>query len=173
MKFLMLLICFAPALSLSAADSGSALSEDRVGFPRGYTNFAVLRTTARDNGAKLVTVYGNGEAASVSNRTQLPYPNGAVLVMETAATKKGADGQPVKGTSGALQKGEVVGLHVMRRGKDFGQAYGGKRSGEWEFVEYRSDGSYLTPPQKSASCAECHIKAGPALDYVYKGRLAQ
>ncbi len=60
----------------------------------------------------------------------------------------------------------------MRREKDFGKAYADKRSAEWEYVEYRVDRSYITPPQKSTACAECHIKAGPEKDFVYGGRLA-
>ena len=75
-------------------------------------------------------------------------------------------------SSGVLKKEKVPGLHVMRRGKDFGAAYAAKRSGEWEFVEYRADGSYITPPQKSAACAECHITAGAEKDFVYNGRFA-
>ncbi len=47
-----------------------------------------------------------------------------------------------------------------------------RRISECEFVEYRADGSYITQPQKSASCAECHTKAGAEKDDVYKGRLA-
>jgi len=60
----------------------------------------------------------------------------------------------------------------MRREKDFGVAYAGKRSGDWEFVEYRADGSYLTAPDKSATCAECHIKAGAEKDFGFGGRFA-
>jgi hypothetical protein len=60
----------------------------------------------------------------------------------------------------------------MRREIGFGEAYGSNRSGEWEFVEYKPDGSYITPPAKSAACAECHIKAGPRRDFVYKAALA-
>lgn len=59
----------------------------------------------------------------------------------------------------------------MRREKDFGAAYGENRTAEWEYVEYRADGSHLTPPQKSAACAECHVKAGAQRDFVYRGRL--
>jgi hypothetical protein len=92
--------------------------------------------------------------------------------METASTVKGSDGKPVRNGTGALEKDKVLGLHVMRRGKDFGAAYASKRSGEWEFVEYHADGSYITPPQKSAACAECHIKAGAEKDFVYKARFA-
>ena len=160
------------ALSAVAGETNSpAPVEDRVGFPKDYAKtFEVLRTTPREEGKKVVTVYGNSLAASVTNRAQLPYPYGSVLVMETAGTVKGSDGKPVKDAQGGFQREKVLGLHVMRRGKDFGAAYESKRSGEWEFVEYRADGSYITPPQKSATCAECHIKAGAEKDFVYKAR---
>lgn len=165
------------ALSLvtatAAETNGPAPATDRVGFPTNYAkSYEVLRTVPRDEGKKLVTVYGNRAAASMTNRTQLPYPNGSVLVMETASTVKDTTGQPAKDAAGNLLKDKVLGLHVMRREKDFGVAYAEKRSGEWEFVEYRADGSYLTSPEKSANCAECHIKAGAEKDFVYNGRFA-
>src|SRR5262245_15909608 len=132
MKSFVLLLA---GLCVLRADDLSLASKDRVGFPKDYTTrFTILRTVPRDEGAKLVTVYGNTEAASITNKTQLPYPNGSVLVMETASTRKDADGKPARDAQGTLQKDQVLGLHVMRRGKDFGQAYGNKRSGEWEFV---------------------------------------
>jgi hypothetical protein len=59
----------------------------------------------------------------------------------------------------------------MRREKDFGKAYAINRAGEWEYVEYRPDGTYVTPPQKSATCAACHLKAGAERDFVYRGAL--
>lgn len=155
-----------------ASEPGPGPSEDRVGFPVGYsTNYTVLRVVERDEGAKLVTVYGNAAAASVTNKTQLPYPMDAILVMETAGTVRGADGKPVREAQGRPKKDAVLGLHVMRRGPRFGEAYGANRSGEWEFAEYKADGAYLTPPQKSGACAECHVKAGKELDFVYKARL--
>lgn len=172
MKSMLLFPAFVLALSATAAETNSpAPAKDRVGFPKDYAKtYEVLRTVSREEGKKLVTVYGNPQAASVTNRMQLPYPNGSVLVMETAATIKDSEGKPAKDSSGVLQKDKILGLHVMRRGKDFGAAYASKRSGEWEFVEYRADGSYITPPQKSAACAECHIKAGAEKDFVYNGR---
>lgn len=170
-KVFLVLVCLGV---LHAEDAPTAPTTDRVGFPKDYAaKFVVLRTVARDEGAKLVTVYGNKEAASVTNKSGLPYPYDSVLVMETASTRKNADGKPAKDAQGAFQKDQVLGLHVMRRGKDFGEAYAAKRSGEWEFVEYRADGSYITAPQKSASCAECHIKAGPSKDFVYMGRFPE
>ncbi len=160
------------ALPARPAETNSpAPAEDRVGFPKNYARtFEVLRTVTREEGKKVVTVYGNAQAASVTNRAQLPYPNGSVFVMETASTITNTAGKLVEAASGALQKDKILGLHVMRRAKDFGAAYESRRSGEWEFVEYRADGSYITPPQKSATCAECHIKAGMEKDFVYKAR---
>ena len=65
----------------------------------------------------------------------------------------------------------MLGLHVMRREQGFGESYGKNRTGEWEYVEYRADETYITPPQKSFACAECHVKAGRERDFVYRGRL--
>jgi hypothetical protein len=132
----------------------------------------VLRTVTRAEKQQVVTVYGNARADSVTNAAQLPYPYGSIIVMETSNARKDGQGKPVADDKGHFVRGEVVGLHVMRREKDFGAAYLQNRSGEWEYVEYRPDGSYITPPRKSASCSECHIKAGAKKDYVYKARLA-
>jgi len=90
--------------------------------------------------------------------------------METAKILLDAQGQPVLDAKGAARKTEVLGLHVSRRGPGFGETYGKNRAGEWEFVEYNSDGTYKTAPQKSATCAECHVKAGVQRDFVYQGR---
>lgn len=173
MKTILLLSLLGLSLvtTAGAATNSPAPTTDRVGFPKDYAkSYDVLRTVARDEGKKLVTVYGNRAAPSVTNRTQLPYPDGSILIMETAGTAQDGTGQPAKDAAGNLVKGKVLGLHVMRREKDFGVAYVAKRSGEWEFVEYRADGSYLTPPHRSATCAECHIKAGAEKDFVFNGR---
>lgn len=166
MKRLLISFLFIRSAVLFASDTtGLAPTKDRVGFPKDYVStYEILRTVTRDGGKKVVTVYGNREAATVTNKAQLPYPNGSILVMETASTVKASDG--------AMKRDKVLGLHVMRRGKGFGSDYASRRSGEWEFAEYRADGSYITPPQKSATCAECHIKAGAEKDFVYNGRFA-
>jgi hypothetical protein len=164
------------ASSLLAAESAKtpapAPAVDRVGFPKGYAEtFQVLRTVNKEKELKVVTVYGNESAASVTNAAQLPYPYGSVIVMETAGALKDAQGKPLLDERGNFRNDKVTGLHVMRREKDFGAAYGPNRTAEWEYVEYRADGSHLTPPQKSAACAECHVKAGAKRDFVYRGRL--
>jgi hypothetical protein len=151
----------------------SAPASDRVGFPKGYSQiFTVLRTVNKPTEHKVVTVYGNALAASVTNRVQLAYPYGSVLVMETSTILLDSQGQPVLDAKGSVRKKDVTGLHVSRREPGFGEAYGKNRAGEWEYVEYKPDGTYITSPQKSSACAECHVKAGVKRDFVYKGRLA-
>jgi hypothetical protein len=146
------------------SDNNSAPTTDRVGFPDGYEqSYTVLRSFVKEKQQQLVTVYGNRLAASVTETWQLPYPFGSVLVMETADLLKSAK----------QNKGKVLGLHVMRREPGFGTAYGKNRTGEWEYVEYRADKSYITAPPSSSVCAECHVKAGPDRDFVYRGRFGQ
>ena len=165
------------SLALLAAESEkpAAPATDRVGFPKNYQKeFQILRVVNRDGEKpQVVTVYGNARASSVNATNDLPYPNGSVLVMETAAAATDASSKPQRDAKGFFQRGEVLGLHVMRREKGFGEAYGPNRTAEWEYVEYRADGSHLTPPQKSAACAECHVKAGAKKDFVYQARLGE
>ena len=173
----LMITCSGLGLLLADAEtektSASAPAIDRIGFPNGYQEkFQVLRIVNKKEEQKVVTVFGNGLAASVTNAAQLPYPYGSVIVMETASVLKDAQGKPLLDDQGNGRKDKVLGLHVMRRERDFGAAYGPNRTGEWEYVEYRADGSYITPPQKSFACAECHIKAGPKQDFVYRGRLS-
>lgn len=173
---LVALLSTTPALTRAADEikSAAAPAVDRVGFPTGYAkNFTVLRTNLDLAHAKQVTIYGNAQAASVSDIAALPYPNGSVIVMETASLKKEADGKVLTDAHGKYLQDIVLGLHVMRREAGFGEAYGANRSGEWEYVEYRADGSFITPPQKSAACSECHVKAGREKDYVFKARFAE
>lgn len=162
---LILSTCGPALVAEEKAPVDPAPQADRVGFPTGYAKqFTILRR--RSDAAEQVTVYGNAPAASVTQLSGLPYPYGSVLVMETVRLKPDASGKPVADA--------VLGLHVMRREAGFGADYGDQRAGEWEFVEYKPDGSFITPPQKSASCSACHRKdAGPARDFVFKARFAE
>src|SRR5262245_29416120 len=151
-------------------ESAPAPKADRVGFPKDYrSTFKMLGVPARTNmdSSLVMTAYGNDLAASVTNAAQLPYPNGSILVMEFTKALIDAAGKPLLGANGQPQKGEVQHVDVMRRGADFGEAYGSNRAGHWEFAGYNLDGTYSTPPAKSASCAQCHQKAGGAKDFVF------
>ncbi len=169
-----LLLAALAASGFPAEEDPPAPEVDRVGFPRDYREtFTVLRRVNREEKQQVVTVYGNRAASSVERADQLPYPYGSIIVMETAGALKEAGGKPQLDGEGHYRAGPVSGLHVMRREKGFGAAYGKNRTGEWEYVEYRPDGTYITPPRRSFACAECHTKAGPDRDFVYRGRLPE
>jgi hypothetical protein len=163
----------ASALPAGESEDPPAPTVDRVGFPKAYREkYRVLRRVDRAEKQQVVTVFGNEKAASITRIGELPYPYGSIIVMETAGARKDSQGKPLVDAEGHYRVDQVVGLHVMRREKGFGEAYGKNRTGEWEYVEYRADGSYITPPQRSFACAECHVKAGRARDFVYRGRLS-
>lgn len=146
---------------------------DRVGFPKDYrTRFKVLGVIVKEQALRVSTVYGNEQAASVTSRDQLPFPEGSIILVEFSDALRDTNNQVVRDANGTLQRGMVDHVDVMKRGKDFGEAYGASRSGEWEYAGYRLDGSYTTPPEKSAQCAACHRKAGPENDFVFRMRAA-
>lgn len=176
-------MCVVGALLLGHAASGeppaqksedgslaaSAPVIDRVGFPKDYqTRFKVLGVIVKEQALRVSTVYGNELAAAVTSREKLPFPEGSIILVEFSDALRDANNQVVRDANGALQIGVIERIDVMKRGKGFGEAYGASRAGEWEFTGYRLDGSYTTPPEKSAHCAACHRKAGPENDFVFR-----
>jgi hypothetical protein len=115
-------------------------------------------------------VYGNDAAASVTNASQRPYPYGSVFTVEYSYALRDAQGNVVLDTNGNPQRGVLHHLDVMKKEPGFGVMYGASRAGEWEFVSYFMDGSYLVAPQNSVNCASCHLGAGATRDFVYRGR---
>ena len=155
----------ASALVICRSQDLPAPKADRVGFPKGYqSGFRQLRSTDHADAKTVVVVYGNPAAASVKGGS---YPYGSTIVMETWSTLQDAQKNTLLEGTGRFRKDKVTGLHVMRKEHGFGEAYHENRTGEWEYVEYRPDGTYITPPAASAKCASCHLKAGEAKDFVY------
>jgi Cytochrome P460 len=164
------LVLLSAGIAVIAGHVQAADPADRVGFPADYPRFAVLRTANITRQARLGTIYGNAQAASIHDVGKLPYPNGSVIVMEWAEPRKAADGTPVTGPDGLWAKGAVVRIDVMRREAGYGAGYGEKRAGEWEFASYKPDGSPFEPKIDAAACAACHRKPGQARDFVFRGR---
>ncbi len=164
--------CFAATLTLTIfaalSEDPPAPSVDRVGLPKNYqAAFRQLRWSENVDAKTVIVVYGNNPAAS---RKGGGYPYGSVIVMETWGTLQDAAKKVPLDNAGHFRKDQLTGLHVMRKERGFGQAYRENRTGEWEYAEYRPDGSYITPPAASAKCASCHLKAGPAKDFVFGGK---
>ena len=122
------------------------------------------RGRARGQERPGTTTYVNSLAATVRNIGQIPYPNGAVMVMEYALSLKDGEGELLRDSQGALLKGEVVRVDVMRRGRGFGEPYGDKRAGDWEFSSYRRDGSALIAPDNGVALrrlpSQCRCRQG-------------
>ena len=99
------------------APSAAAPSTEDGAFPAQYAaTFETLGAALADKNALVTTTYANSLAASVRNIGQIPYPDGAVIVMEFAQSMKDGEGELLRDSKGALLKGEVVRVDVMRRG---------------------------------------------------------
>jgi ketosteroid isomerase-like protein len=153
------------------APSAAAPRTEGGVFPAQYAaTFETLGAALADKNALVTTTYANSLAASVRNIGQVPYPDGAVIVMEYALSMKDGEGELLRDSQGSLQKGEIVRVDVMRKGRGFGAPYGDLRAGEWEFSSYRRDGSTLIPAVNGADCAACHRNAGADKDFVFRSR---
>lgn len=166
-SFVFTCVVLIAAIGIAWPEDPPAPTTDRVGFPKNYADtWKKLRTVDDKEGKTVKFVYANSAAAS---RSIGEYPYGSILVMETWTTARDAQKQAMRDDTGHLRKDQLTGLHVMRKERGFGEAYRENRTGEWEYVEYHADGSYLTAPSASAKCASCHLKAGATKDFVFGG----
>ena len=139
---------------------------DRVGFPEGYQeNFTVFYEFDRVQNGSARVIYANEAAASV--QPGQPFPFGSILVMEVYRTQRDDDGNVMLDEDGRFVRDELFGLFAMRKEPGFGAKYGVQRNGEWEYVAYRPDGSYLAPPERTQACAACHVEASEGRDWVF------
>lgn len=143
---------------------------DRIGFPAGYETWPVLYVFDRPDNRQVRTIFANETAFGVGDGQQSDYPYGSILVMQTWACLRDSAGACVLDEEGRFQKDPAASptLFVMKKDRGFGEAYGPNRTGEWEYVAYRPDGSYQTTPPNSFSCAVCHTEAKKADDYTYR-----
>jgi len=147
-----------------AADVGPDV--DRVGFPEGYEdNFTVFYEFDRAQNGSARVIYANQAAASV--QPGQPFPYGSVLVMEVYRTQRDDAGQVLLDANGRFERDALFGLFAMRKEPGFGAKYGLQRNGEWEYVAYRPDGAFLTPPERTQACASCHTEASEGRDWVF------
>jgi len=162
-----LLICADLVTRRGAAVQDPGPATDRVGFPEGYeTKFQVLYVFDRPDNRQVRVIYGNAPAAEAVPGQ--PFPYGSILVMETHTARVDAGGNPVLDAFGRYQRNALTAVFVARKEKGFGEAYQHVRNGEWEYVAYRPDKTFLTAPAQSGSCARCHLQAGVARDWQFR-----
>jgi hypothetical protein len=140
---------------------------DRVGFPEDYQKkFKVLYVLDRPDNRQVRAIYGNDQAASAEPGQ--PFPYGSILVMETYTTRLDSSGNPALDEFGRYQRNALQGIFVARKERGFGEAYQHVRNGEWEYVAYRPDKTYLNAPQTTGACARCHLQAGAGRDWQFR-----
>src|SRR5439155_1434301 len=162
----------APATTAAVPPSPTATprpapSADRIGFPEGYqTAFKFLYVYDRADAKSITYVCGNDAAAST--RQAQPFNYGSVMVFESWRPKEDAAGNTIKDANGHLIRTTLNAIFVMKKDHDFGEAYQQFRTGEWEYVAYRPDKSYQTPPPGSATCSSCHQASNKDRDWTFR-----
>ena len=158
------------SITAARAESLFGPATDRVGRPDYSKGFTELRRFYGAHRKRVGTVYANGRAASATKLGDLPYPHGSIFVVEWRRALMGDSGTPLRDAAGNVRAAEVIGIDVMRSEAGYGTDYGAVRAGDWEFASYRPDGSHNMAPQETSQCAACHITAGAARDFVFRGR---
>lgn len=180
----LVLLCSATALCNAAALAVKAQTQappaplvDRVGFPENYqTEYVPLFWFDRPDNGQIRIVYGNDKAASVRapENADKPYPYGSILVMETWSSQRGPGNVILRdAANGHFLRNQLTTIFVMRKEQGFGEAYGPNRNGEWEYVAYLPNRAYQTEPRNSFSCAQCHLSATAARDWVFRPYLVE
>jgi hypothetical protein len=144
-------------------DQLPAPTEDHVGFPEGYQDtYKLFFVFDNYQNRQIRAVYGNPTAASVHPKQLRPfkYPYGSILLFESYTVKEDDTGEPLLDENGRFIPNQLTTLFVMRKERGFGADYQYLRNGEWEYVAYRPDGTYATPPSGTGSCALCHLTGG-------------
>jgi hypothetical protein len=134
---------------------------DRVGFPEGYRNtYKLFYVFDNYQNRQIRAVYGNSIAASVTPGQVFNFPYGSILLFESYTVQEDANGEPLLDSNGRFIPNVFNTIFVMRKERGFGAEYRDLRNGEWEYVAYRPNGSYATPPSGTGSCALCHLTGG-------------
>jgi plastocyanin len=134
---------------------------DRIGFPFGYRDtFKLFYVFDNYQNRQIRAVYGNSVAASVTPGQVFNFPYGSVILFESYTVQEDASGEPLLDRNGRFIPNVLNTLFVMRKERGFGTDYKELRNGEWEYVAYRPDGTYSTPPSGTGACAQCHRSGG-------------
>ena len=139
--------------------------DDRVAFPQGYEKeFTRYHTfnKLRKGKPSLKELWINATGAGVKEGQ--PLPHGTVIVMTTYSVKSEND-SPAKDDNGLYVPKKLRRIDVMRKEKGYGELYGDKRSGEWEYATFEPDGKLKKG--NATRCAACHLEKAAKTDFVF------
>jgi hypothetical protein len=95
-------------LALAALPFAADADPKRIGFPEGYRNtFLPYAVHNRPDNGQVRHLFANPVAVEAAKAGK-PMPPGAILMMEVYKAKTDAANQPVAGSDGLWEKGDVV-----------------------------------------------------------------
>ena len=152
---------FTPVPKPPTPTPGPAPTEDRVGFPKGYTEtFKLMYVYDRPDNKQVRVACGNDLAMAWQPNT--PFAYGSVIALTMYRIRE-ENGLPLTDANGHFVLDVPTSVMVMRKEKGFGEAYAHLRTGEWEYAAYRPNGAVQTPPQGTYACAACHLALADAV----------
>jgi Cytochrome P460 len=147
----------------SAAVAGPELIEFPEGYEDSFTPYATVNRA--DERKQVVKIFAN-DVALESAKNGAPLDPGSVLVMEIYKAKLDADENPVVGSDGFFEQGDMAGIAVMESRAGWGKEYPEAiRNGTWEYALFDAKEHNLVE-RDYQPCLECHKPLHEA-DYVF------
>jgi hypothetical protein len=153
----------AAMLISSAALAGPELIELPDGYQDSFEPYATVNRA--DERKQVVKIFAN-DVALASAKDGAPLDPGSVLVMEIYKAKLDSEENPVVGSDGFFEQGDLAGIAVMESRAGWGQEYPEEiRNGTWEYALFDAKEHTLVERDYQA-CFECH-KPLQEFDYVF------
>jgi hypothetical protein len=148
---------FLAAAAFCGICSAAIAGPDSVHFPEGYQySFEPYATVNRaDERKQVVKIFAN-DVAIASAKDGAPLDPGSVLVMEIYKAKLDADENPVVGSDGFFEQGDLAGIAVMESRAGWGEEYPEQiRNGTWEYALFDAK-THTLVERDYQPCFECH-----------------
>jgi len=140
---------------------------DRVGFPEGYQTAFKFGYVYDRKDAKSISYICLNDVAASAKQGQ-PFPFGSVIVFESWRPKEDEKGNLILDPSGHMIRTTLNAIFVMRKDQGFGVDYKQFQTGDWEYIAYRPDKTFQTPPQGTGACAACHQASNKDRDWTMR-----
>jgi hypothetical protein len=158
------------ALSLTLAAGTVHAGPDRIAFPEGFEKTYKLYGVIDRPDSKVVRYFYVDPASLKAATYGKPLPDGTTLVMAFKKAKLGPDGEPVLDKNGhMIPDGDFTRVAVQKKGKGWGADHSEKQqNGDWEYAEFKPDGSRNADVKSYDSCFSCHNnRQKPAEDFTF------
>ena len=154
-------------VAASLLGSAALAGPDNVAFPEGYQDSFVHYSTVNraDERKQIVKMFAN-DVALASAKEGAPLDSGSVLVMEVYKAKLDENENPVVGSDGFFEPGDMAAIAVMESRPGWGEEYPEAiRNGTWEYALFDAKEHTLVECDHQP-CFECHKPLREA-DYVF------